>query len=467
MVERTCFVACLYQFQIFSINMLRKTLSIFISMFCFLSVMSQSRVFTVVVSPIENDTEVFMYMNPLNLLASYNAEPMIKIAAGEYKVEIPCSENGFYSLVMVKGGAQFITSIYMPGKEHAKIDVKIENNYMSVENSVENTALTAYSAFSAKNSRLLWNAEPADEMAVKTIIEHFISAADSITEEHNCNAHVKEYIKLWAYTITYNAVHSAKRNAHRVNHELSFDAYDILGDISKTLDSDISMLFQETYYMIVENMKNDTPLIDKFEYLYDNYTNKSVRSCVGEALLNRFLLIHSYETDFEGGLVQLQQVIEKYGYDTKYIAEYKKHKAMIKGTPFPENVILRTAEGDTVAFSAFKGKYVYIDMWASWCNPCRKEIPHLQKLEKELQNKDVAFVSISIDKDEKAWKDKLAYHNMHGNQFIDNDNLLGQALNVKGIPFFVIYDKEGLLYMYGAPRPSVGTPLKEMLEQLH
>ena len=447
--------------------MLRTFLSFVISVFCFLSLEAQDREFIVTMLPIEGDEEVFMYMSPLIPFVSSDAKPMTTVTKGEYKVEIPYSENNFYNLVMIKGGAQFITTLYVPGKEPAKIEAHVGKNSLSVGNSVENMALTAYSAFSANNSRLLWNVKPVDDVAVKAILEHFISAADSIMAEYNCNADVKEYLKLWAYTTVYNGVHSAKRNALRVNHELTFNGKDILGDVYKALDSDMAMLFQEAYSMIVEDMENETLLIDKFEYLYGNYTNKSVRLCVGEKLLSRFLLRHNYETDFDGGLAQLQQVIAKYGYDTKYIAEYKKRKAMIKGTPFPDNVVLRTAEGDTVCFSSFKGKYVYIDMWASWCIPCRKEIPHLQKLEKELQNKDVVFVSISIDKEEKAWKEKLSYHNMHGNQFIDKDNGLGQALNVRGIPFFVIYDKEGLLYMYGAPRPSTGTPLKEMLEQLH
>ena len=58
-------------------------------------------------------------------------------------------------------------------------------------------------------------------------------------------------------------------------------------------------------------------------------------------------------------------------------------------------------------FAQFRGKYVYIDLWASWCVPCCREVPHLQKLEKELENKDVVFLSISIDQNPSAWKKKM------------------------------------------------------------
>ena len=119
-----------------------------------------------------------------------------------------------------------------------------------------------------------------------------------------------------------------------------------------------------------------------------------------------------------------------------------------------------------VDFSTFRGKYVYIDLWASWCTPCLKEVPALQKLEKELKNDKVVFLSISIDTKEDAWKKKMQEKNMHGNQLWDPENSLGQALNVKGIPFFAIYDPEGKLYMHGAPRPSQGPGLVMLLEGL-
>ena len=95
-----------------------------------------------------------------------------------------------------------------------------------------------------------------------------------------------------------------------------------------------------------------------------------------------------------------------------------------------------------------------------------QEVPHLQKLEKELRNDDVVFVSISSDKDEQAWRSKMEELKMHGNQLLDKDNTLCDALNVKGIPFFVIYDKAGNLHTYGALRPSTGTHLRSVLEGL-
>ena len=92
-------------------------------------------------------------------------------------------------------------------------------------------------------------------------------------------------------------------------------------------------------------------------------------------------------------------------------------------------------------------------------------MPHLQTLEKERQSPNVACLSISIDSKPEPWKKKMADLNMHGNQWHDPQGLLGKNLNVMGIPFFVIYDKEGKLYMHNAPRPS-HPQTKAMLEEL-
>ena len=108
---------------------------------------------------------------------------------------------------------------------------------------------------------------------------------------------------------------------------------------------------------------------------------------------------------------------------------------------------------------------MFIDLWASWCIPCIKEIPHLKQLEKDLQNKDVVFLSISIDTNVAAWKKKVAALGLEGELLNNQDNKLCESLNVSGIPFFLIYDKEGKLYKYNAYRPS-DMRLKPLLEGL-
>ncbi|MFS4455681.1 TlpA family protein disulfide reductase [Maribacter sp. 2304DJ31-5] len=125
-----------------------------------------------------------------------------------------------------------------------------------------------------------------------------------------------------------------------------------------------------------------------------------------------------------------------------------------KGTPV-ENFTYKDVNDKDVSLSDFKGKFVYIDFWATWCGPCKVEIPHLEKLEKKYHDKDIVFLSISSDKSISAWKKMVADKNLSGVQVnIGEDNSLMDFLGIRGIPRFTLLDKEGKIVAANAPRPS-------------
>jgi hypothetical protein len=72
--------------------------------------------------------------------------------------------------------------------------------------------------------------------------------------------------------------------------------------------------------------------------------------------------------------------------------------AKLKGAPSPKFTNYENYNGGTTSLDDLKGKFVYIDVWATWCGPCKVEIPHLKEVEKEFHDKNIAFVSISVDK---------------------------------------------------------------------
>ena len=116
-------------------------------------------------------------------------------------------------------------------------------------------------------------------------------------------------------------------------------------------------------------------------------------------------------------------------------------------------------KGGTTRLSSLKGKYVYIDIWATWCGPCIQEIPFLQEVEKKYHSKNIEFVSISIDEVDKKmkWKEMVATRNMGGVQLIADkawESEICISLGVTGIPRFVLIDTEGKILNANAPRPS-------------
>lgn len=126
--------------------------------------------------------------------------------------------------------------------------------------------------------------------------------------------------------------------------------------------------------------------------------------------------------------------------------------------------------GKTVSLSDMKGKVVLVDVWATWCGPCKAEIPYLKKLEEKMKGQDVQFVSISVDevKDKKKWLHFIDTAKLGGTQLFaggwNQKEGLAQYYQIKGIPRFMVFDRNGKIVSVDAPRPS--TPeLKAMLEE--
>ena len=123
--------------------------------------------------------------------------------------------------------------------------------------------------------------------------------------------------------------------------------------------------------------------------------------------------------------------------------------------------------GKKVSLSDFKGKYIYIDIWATWCGPCQREIPHLQKLEEKYHGKDIYFVSISCDKNKKAWENRVRA-GLKGIQlhFVNGDTFMNDYM-IKGIPRFILLDKEGKIISVDMSRPSDPKTIAKLDELLN
>lgn len=107
----------------------------------------------------------------------------------------------------------------------------------------------------------------------------------------------------------------------------------------------------------------------------------------------------------------------------------------------------------------FKGKYVYIDLWATWCGYCLKELPYLKIVEGKYQEKNLVFVSISEDypQDVAKWKKMIKDKEMGGVQLIaskDTQVQLNSFFKISGVPRFIILDPNGKIVDANAPRPS-------------
>ena len=144
---------------------------------------------------------------------------------------------------------------------------------------------------------------------------------------------------------------------------------------------------------------------------------------------------------------------------------------VLNGTPKKlSNISFKNAAGKQVRLSDWQGKAVLLNIWATWCGPCIREIPSLKALEADYHDKNIEFVSISIDemKDHEKWQNMVTARELGGIQlFADNnwssDFVVGYG--IKGIPRFIMLGPDGTIVNADAPRPS-NPDVRELFDKL-
>ena len=139
---------------------------------------------------------------------------------------------------------------------------------------------------------------------------------------------------------------------------------------------------------------------------------------------------------------------------------YEEVKSVSPGQPAVP-FSLTSQYGKTVRMEDFRGSYVLLDFWASWCIPCLDEFPLMQKLYQEYSRDDFEIVGISIEEDSLKWRQAIQRFNnpwiqLYGGNGFDQETF--EAYKGGGIPFYVLVDREGNILRYNDIRPSFNLP---------
>jgi len=135
------------------------------------------------------------------------------------------------------------------------------------------------------------------------------------------------------------------------------------------------------------------------------------------------------------------------------------------GKSVPE-LTLPDVHGKQVSISSFKGKYVLIDFWASWCGPCRMENPNVVAAYNEFKGKNFTILGVSLDKDADSWKKAIAQDHLTWTHISDLKYWGSQAVETfgfQGIPFNVLVDPSGKIIAQELRGRDLEDKLKEVL----
>ena len=133
------------------------------------------------------------------------------------------------------------------------------------------------------------------------------------------------------------------------------------------------------------------------------------------------------------------------------------------------DVSLNDTSGNLINFKDFKGRYLLIDFWASWCQPCIANFPFMEKLMEEYKSDSIQFISVSLDTDSIKWKKAIIKYNIQGIQLSDLKAFKGVlpvfCKVVTSIPRYVLINKEGQIINLDVPQP-MDPELKIILDKL-
>lgn len=152
----------------------------------------------------------------------------------------------------------------------------------------------------------------------------------------------------------------------------------------------------------------------------------------------------------------------EYSSDEESIAKmeekYENFQDLMRGKPSP-SFDYENHKGGKTTLEDLRGKYVYVDVWATWCGPCIGEIPSLKAKEEKYHDANVEFVSISIDDmdDGDKWRAMVDDRELGGTQLMADNawkSSFPQEYQINGIPRFILIDPAGNIVSADAPRPS-------------
>jgi len=309
---------------------------------------------------------------------------------------------------------------------------------------------------------------------IKTASEEILATTKGISEEYKAKELRNINYSYLGQLNIYERYHA--HYAKQPEFKISEGFLDELKDLTYDIEEDF--IFSESYKEVVDAhyLKEAAKLVENDSIDEDIAFLKVVATIPNETIKNTLLFDNAkyavtYTEDLETFYKLFMAASTNKENNKEITKNYDKLKTVSKGQPSPQFNNYENFAGGTTSLNDLKGKFVYVDVWATWCGPCKAEIPFLQKVEKQYEGKNIEFVSVSVDKlgDHDKWQSMVEEEQLGGIQLFadkswESDFVTGYL--IKGIPRFILIDPNGIIVNSNAPRPSE-TRLIDLFNELN
>lgn len=338
----------------------------------------------------------------------------------------------------------------------------IENQYIAKKTNI--TSQISFEDYKLNETEFLKKLETIMN-SVNNLFQKTKFSDDYFKQKETLNLHYLEQ----KYLLYYNRLHNNPTNDFKVSEK--FSKYDEKMD----LDNESDFLFSIEYQDIVmtkffENIKSD----DLLSFVTPKNAIPKIKALKSQSIKNRLIQngvndINIQNANYKNTYNEFLSITNDPKIKEILTTNYNNTLAIEPGKQSP-TFNYENQKGGTTSLESLKGKYVYIDVWATWCGPCRQEIPSLEKVEEQFQGKNIIFVSISVDnsKDREKWSKLVTEKKMSGIQLLADNELnskFTREYNIQGIPRFILIDPNGNIVNPQSPFPS-DPKLIELLNSL-
>ncbi len=398
---------------------------------------------------------------------------------GKFKFETKSSEPNFYylqidnqtvELFLKPGDSIFVSANAKDFVRTAAFSggVETEQNFLKQWDTFkQKTSISARELFASQVDKFIRQTD-----SIKESQEYFYQEfKNNTTEMHPSFIHVMdaEILYQWAKSrANYNTYHASITKKEFVKPTKEYENYKNQLNLS-----DPEILVSSNYvsylHLILKQRMQKTwdqaSCLEKLKEVTNSFTQADIQDKIMYDLIDQQLWTNSM--DQEDAVAFFRENCSNSDLTRKLIDEYELFQNIHPGKLAPEVAFTDTA-GNSYKTSDFRGKYLYIDIWASWCAPCLEEIPLLKDLKKKYDGTQLSIISISVDDSQKDWRAAMIKSELKDKQYLATGGWNSALINkfrIQTIPRFLFVNPEGVIVNSQAKLPSQG--IEEEFELLN